>query len=99
VVVVQEGIHILELVRDFGRCLSCPVVVELLISVVLVFPCFYYLSENAPYSRVKVFCHFPYSSSPEHSPHHDPHSEPASAPLVAGRASHLVIILPPPRDS
>src|SRR5215217_2903531 len=58
VVVVEEGIHVLELVGNVGRCLSCPVVVEPLISVVLVFPCFYQLAENAPYSRVKVFCHF-----------------------------------------
>ena len=66
VVVVEEGIHVLELVGNFGRRLSCPVVVEPLISVVLVFPCFYQLAENAPYSRVKVFCQFLFSSSTEH---------------------------------
>ena len=58
VVVVEEGIHILELLGNFGRRIGCPVVVESLISVVLVLPCFYQLVENAPYSRVKVFCHF-----------------------------------------
>jgi len=58
VVVVEEGIHILELVGNFGRRIGCPVVVEPLISVVLVLPCFYQLAENAPYSRVKVCCHF-----------------------------------------
>jgi hypothetical protein len=58
VVVVEEGIHVLELVGNFGRRLSCPVVVEPLISVVLVFPCFYQLAEDLPYICVKVFCHF-----------------------------------------
>jgi hypothetical protein len=57
-VVVEEGIHVLELVGNFGRCLSCPVVVEPLISVVLVFPCFYQLAENATYIFVEVFCYF-----------------------------------------
>jgi hypothetical protein len=40
--------------------------VELLISVVLIIACFYQLAENAPYSRVKVFCHFRFSLSTEH---------------------------------
>ena len=44
VVVVEERFHVLELVGDFGRRLSCPVVLELLISVVLVFLCFYQLA-------------------------------------------------------
>jgi hypothetical protein len=48
VVVVEEGIHVLELIGDFRRRLSGPVVVEPLISVVLIFPCFYQLAENAP---------------------------------------------------
>jgi hypothetical protein len=38
VVVVEEGIHILELVGNFGRRIGCPVVVESPISVVLVLP-------------------------------------------------------------
>jgi hypothetical protein len=58
VVVVEEGIHILELVGNFGRRVGCPVVVESLISVVLILPYFYHLAENAPYIRVKVSCHF-----------------------------------------
>jgi hypothetical protein len=43
--------------RD-GERHSCPVVVEPLISVVLVFPCFYQLAENATYIFVEVFCYF-----------------------------------------
>jgi len=48
VVVVEEGIHVLERVGDFGGRLGCPVVAEPLISVVLIFPCFYQLAEDAP---------------------------------------------------
>ena len=58
VVVVEEGIYILELGGSFGRRISCPVVVEPLISVVLVFTCCYQFAKNAPYSPVKVFCRF-----------------------------------------
>ena len=43
--------------RD-GEHHSCPVVVEPLISVVLVFPCFCQLAENATYIFVEVFCYF-----------------------------------------
>jgi hypothetical protein len=48
VVVVEEGIHVLELVGNLGRRLSCPVLSEALISVVPVLPCFYESAENAP---------------------------------------------------
>ncbi len=58
VVVIEEGIHVFELVGNVGRRIGCSVVVESLISVVLVLPCFYQLAENAPYIRVKVSCHF-----------------------------------------
>jgi len=56
--VVEEGIHVLELVGGFGRRLSYPVFLEPLFSVVLVFLCFYQLAENAPYIFVEVFCQF-----------------------------------------
>jgi hypothetical protein len=58
VMVIEEGIYVLELVWDFGRCLSCPVVLEPLIGVVLIFPCFYQLTEDDPYIFVEVFCQF-----------------------------------------
>jgi hypothetical protein len=66
VVVVEEGVHVPELVGHFGRRLSRPVVVEPPISVGPVFPCFYQLAENAPYIFVEVFCQFLFSSSTEH---------------------------------
>jgi hypothetical protein len=59
VVVAEEGIHVLELVGNLGSRIGCPVGLELLVSVVLVVACFQQLAENAPYSRIKVFGHFP----------------------------------------
>ena len=83
VVVVEEGIHVLELVGSFGRRLSCLVVAEPLVGVVPILLPFHQLAENASHVLVKVFCQFGLLISSEHLfGHHNIRPMPSRTPIV-----------------